>query len=71
MEKVTFNDDKIKSLFEEYYIFGALKQEINYKNGMREYSEKWYYESGAFLCEVNYINDKVEGLIKLYYESGE
>jgi antitoxin component YwqK of YwqJK toxin-antitoxin module len=55
----------------DYYPNGALKFEVNLKNGRPEGKGKAYYQSGKVFREYNYKAGKREGIGKMYYENGK
>ena len=55
----------------DYYPNGALKFEVNLKNGRPEGTGKMYYESGKVWAEKNYKNSNQEGIEKIYFENGQ
>jgi antitoxin component YwqK of YwqJK toxin-antitoxin module len=54
-----------------YYPNGALKFEVNLKNGRPEGIGKAYYGNGKVFKEIYYKDGKREGIEKMYYESGK
>ena len=58
-------------LITQYYPSGAVKSEIEYKNGKRHGLAKRYYQNGGLHQEINYVNNVKDGAAKTYFKNGE
>jgi antitoxin component YwqK of YwqJK toxin-antitoxin module len=54
-----------------YFKNGKLKEERNFKMGMRHGKVKTYYDSGKIEAEGNFENDKAHGVLTTYFENGK
>ncbi len=54
-----------------YFKNGKLKEERNFKMGLRHGKVKTYHESGKLEAEGNFANDKAHGPITTYFENGK
>ncbi len=58
-------------LVKQHYPSGAVKTEIEYKDGKRHGLAKRYYENGLLHQEITYENNIKQGEAKTYYKNGK
>lgn len=63
--------DGKNGVLRRYYDSGALKSEVNYRDGRLEGLSNTYYENGNICSRENYKNDKLNGLSKFYKINGD
>jgi antitoxin component YwqK of YwqJK toxin-antitoxin module len=69
--KLLFETFQLTGLCKGFYENGAVKYEINYKDGKKYGVYKDFYQSGEVLHEVNYNDGERYEILKEYYKSGE
>jgi antitoxin component YwqK of YwqJK toxin-antitoxin module len=58
-------------LVKEFFLDGAIREEVYYKNGKKEGVAKFYNKKGVVRGEFNFKNGKQDGLNRTYYPDGE
>jgi len=58
-------------LVKEFFFDGAVREEVDYKNGKKEGVAKLYNSKGVVRGEFNFKNGIQDGLSKTYYDTGE
>ena len=58
-------------LVKEFFLDGAIREEVYYKDGKKEGVAKFYNKKGVILGEFNFKNGKQDGLNRTYYPDGE
>lgn len=71
--EVYYYESKIfNGIMFDVYDNGDLKEEVNYKDGIKNgLSKRWYYENGQLRYETNYKDGKHHGLFKWWYDNGQ
>ncbi len=54
-----------------YFDNGNIKEEIEFKNGMKDGTSKEYARNGSLREEAEFKNGEVNGIRKMYYDSGK
>lgn len=58
-------------LVKEFFLDGAIREEVYYKDGKKEGVAKLYNKKGIMRGEFNFKNGKQDGLNRTYYPDGE
>lgn len=71
VKEVTFKNGVKEGITKTFYVSGALRQTLIYRNGLRADSAVWHYVEGQKFRVTPYVNDTVEGIQRQYYRTGE
>lgn len=62
---------KIHGNIKLWYASGKIKQDANFKNGIKHGYVKEYFENGKIKLDFNFVNGVEDGNYKEFYENGE
>ena len=57
-------------MHKEWFRNGNIKDEITFKNGMKNGEFRYWDDKGQLLKEGHYLNDSLDGFIKEWYHNG-
>jgi antitoxin component YwqK of YwqJK toxin-antitoxin module len=69
LKEANYKRGKLDGLFRTYYDNGKIKEEIWYKEDIKQGQTRWYSQTGRLVAEYNYENGNFQGFQKTYYEN--
>lgn len=64
------NDGKENGLMTKFYPSGAVKEIVNYVNGVRNGHSVCYHENGKLQGNCTFVNGKIHGLFQVFDKEG-